>query len=104
LSPDNAFVAPNTRAQVATDNNEGEAKPTPASRSGEGELRNISTQLISICPIVATADSPKIGEKRGLRYHSSPNAHVLVSADTDEGEAKQRSSIRSGEGEMRNIS
>lgn len=75
-----------------------------ASRSGEGELRNISTQLISICPVAATVDSPEIGEKRGPHYHSSPNARALVAVDTNEGEAKQRSSIRSGEGEMRNIS
>jgi hypothetical protein len=67
-SPGNTFAAPNARARVrgAADADEGEAKQTSASRSGEDDLPNTSVQLISIlCPIAAV-DRPAIGEERDL--------------------------------------
>jgi hypothetical protein len=65
-SPGNTFAAPNTRARGAADADEGEAKQTSASRSGEDELPNTSFQLISnFCPIAAV-DRPAIGEERDL--------------------------------------
>jgi hypothetical protein len=67
-SPGNTFAAPNARARVrgAADADEGEAKQTSASRSGEDELANIFFQSISILCPSAPGDRPAIGEERDL--------------------------------------
>jgi GTPase involved in cell partitioning and DNA repair len=103
LSSNNAFAATNTRACVATNAEEGEAKQTSAPQSGKGGLWNISFQSITICTIAATANSHEIREERGPCRRSSPDNTFAV-PKADDGEAKQTSASRSREGELRNIS